>query len=1669
MPSFTPERFDLIRTLHFGPRSRTLLVNDRLLDRENVILKFIRKDSCRLDRNQLIEMFCSLINVQPDPFASVLDGGLTKNKDLYYVREYLPPSDLFSTNPVAILKRLVLAVDFLRQFGWVHGSIKPSNIFATKDKVRLADPALLERTSYDADALHFTAPEVLQGAAATHQGDLYSLGAVLYRVLTGRHLFEDPDVSRLRAKYLSASLPTLPYLSTSLHPISELVLGLLSRNTGERAKAFDRLKGEIHSHEAPSLSLRNPVFVGRKDLLQQAVQALQKPPNTLRVLLIEGEVGSGKSRFIEETRLQCSFRGLTFITWKCNPNSDLLMPVRAGLPKLVRSGVILSRTALKFGAKIPCETRSDETLPFPVTCEGYTLQETINQGIGVIAAFARRIPSVLTIENFEFADAGTTLFLEQLTFRRHELPLTLVLTRRPSEVEARWMQTLTESFGADFLRLRLPPLSEIESDLMVQRLETDEERQAYIKECSDGNPLFLENYATWRGTAPNQVANASKAMLSGVTSDTRALLKVLSVFRKPVEITVLAALCEKSLQIVNSKLDTASNLGLVKRDFETAKIRFPILQRQLYGSISKEVRVRLNRAAYFALESRESQLETLGHYAVEGEMFVHAVNLYRDLAERAWQSQEYRTALSHYDRLQYCCAKSGERLTTSETLRFAHCCSITGKHHVSDLLFKDLLSTSEVQRNPEWLSTVYTQLARTTDRISDKERARLVELAIECLPDRESRINRYPVICNFLLRLGDLNRAQHLLRELEEFIVDDNNKQIALLNSGYGSLLLSMGYYRRAIEYYVQPHPHTVDQSGVLNNLAFCFENLGELTIALDYQQRAMECGVKKGNLFVQVLSLNNIASIRMKRGEIRTSESLLKRAREGAKSLVAGYVRWTDSLRMTLEADSAICAIYRGKYDVAFICIKNIRRGPGLDFNIDRTLCEFTRCKFFLAIGLTRKVFEMLRKFEDVSIFSIDFLKVERALIEAQLCEIPATDRVEHLRQALALSLELGTLYQQCELLISLSTVQVELNQPQGAIEDLKKALDLADKNGYRLLTARGLLLLGIAAETASDRLQSLSDALELASEIGLHELIAEATYHIGIQNLESGNTITAREYLIRSTSMTAHLAEGVPAMARSRYLSKKWRRDALSALARCNESIPLHQFAMLNTDGDRYFAATYQFTMAAAAANSVEVLLASIERALATSLGRSAVITLKDETNSYSIPLRLKLTPELLQRAELIRSQAKNCIYFDSAEGKSKHVSAWIPLNSETCEGGIYVVYRSHESPPTEKDMELLTMLGTIASSALRRLESAHAHRTEPQELSEFHGLIGASKPMKAIYSDIQIAAGNAATVLIEGESGTGKELVAKAIHAAGPRGKAPFIAVDCGAIPEALIETELFGAKRGAYTGAVADRAGLFESAHCGTIFLDEISNTTAALQSKLLRVIQEREVRRIGDTKGRSIDVRLIVASNQSLEKLTEEGKFRKDLLYRLKVLHILLPPLRDRLDDIPLLAHAFLQKLNTSNKTRKCFAPGVIQHLSSQRFPGNVRELQNTIERAFFSTHGVMITEVPFDSSPTDLGHPAPLVEIQNWFKDISEGRKDFWSAIYKRYKRRDIPREKVVAFVDFGLRSTRGNYKSMASVFRMQEKDYRRFMDFLRRNDCLLDFRPYRKAASREN
>ena len=294
--------------------------------------------------------------------------------------------------------------------------------------------------------------------------------------------------------------------------------------------------------------------------------------------------------------------------------------------------------------------------------------------------------------------------------------------------------------------------------------------------------------------------------------------------------------------------------------------------------------------------------------------------------------------------------------------------------------------------------------------------------------------------------------------------------------------------------------------------------------------------------------------------------------------------------------------------------------------------------------------------------------------------------------------------------------------------------------------------------------------------------------------------------------------------------------------------------------------------------------------------------------------------------------------------------------------------------ERPLTfERDVRILTLVASLvgqtyklhqAIAAEREQMIMEAHRLQKQIQGKYdiENVIGRSKRMKDVFADVHQAAPGNATVLLRGESGTGKEAIAHAVHYLSPRSKGPFIKINCAALPETLLESELFGHEKGAFTGATSERRGRFEMADTGTLFLDEIGDISASFQAKLLRVLQEHEFERVGGNKTLRANFRLVAATNRNLEEMVQKGEFRADLYFRLNVVAIFLPALRERKDDIPLLIDFFMERFNAENNRKITMTPGALDILMQCNWPGNVRELENCIERAATMTRGHVIRE-----------------------------------------------------------------------------------------------------------
>lgn len=350
-------------------------------------------------------------------------------------------------------------------------------------------------------------------------------------------------------------------------------------------------------------------------------------------------------------------------------------------------------------------------------------------------------------------------------------------------------------------------------------------------------------------------------------------------------------------------------------------------------------------------------------------------------------------------------------------------------------------------------------------------------------------------------------------------------------------------------------------------------------------------------------------------------------------------------------------------------------------------------------------------------------------------------------------------------------------------------------------------------------------------------------------------------------------------------------------------------------------------------------------------------------------------------------------------------------------------------------------LDHLGLSAQRVLqnRRLRKEVAGFRKLIHQQDFQGMIGQSRVMRIIFDQIQNIAQAQGPVLVQGESGTGKELVAKALHDLSPRRKGPFQAINCAGIPAELLESEFFGHEEGAFTGAIKKRPGLFPRAHKGSLLLDEIGEMPLSLQSKLLRVLQDGSFRPVGSNQEQKADVRIICATNQDLEKLTQEGQFREDLYYRLETFSLKIPALRERPEDIKLLAAHFVNRFNLQlGKQIEGLSEEALETLKNYNFPGNIRELQNILERAVTFCHARKL----------EVEH-LPLRIRQDKSADMNnqkqKNEQEFWSHIYKDRQFLPSMQEMEKLYLDFVLQKVKGNKRRASAILGISRRTlYRR-------------------------
>jgi transcriptional regulator with PAS, ATPase and Fis domain len=353
----------------------------------------------------------------------------------------------------------------------------------------------------------------------------------------------------------------------------------------------------------------------------------------------------------------------------------------------------------------------------------------------------------------------------------------------------------------------------------------------------------------------------------------------------------------------------------------------------------------------------------------------------------------------------------------------------------------------------------------------------------------------------------------------------------------------------------------------------------------------------------------------------------------------------------------------------------------------------------------------------------------------------------------------------------------------------------------------------------------------------------------------------------------------------------------------------------------------------------------------------------------------------------------------------------------------------------------------------------------------------LIGRSAALRLVQQEIEYAARSDAKVLITGASGVGKEIVAHLIHQRSKRRHAPLMTINCAAMPDTLLESELFGHTRGSFTDAYRDKRGLLESANTGTVFMDEIGEMSLRMQALLLRFLETGEIQRVGTDDPRRLisDVRVIAATNRRLLDRIQASDFREDLYYRLNVIHITIPPLKERRDDVEPLLHHFLRQFAAQHGApAPACSPEALGALEKYDWPGNVRELRNITERLICRCEGatIRLDDLPREIAPPlarIAGEPAKVATpvAQALLDRMIHGGESFWDVAYEPFMARDLTREELRLVVRAGLEETRGNYKALVQLFNMAPRDYKRFLNFLRKYGCHMPFQRFRTAPLR--
>ncbi len=1814
-------RYNIVRPLGEGGMGEVFLVEDLWDRNRQVALKKLRREILSdTTREFFIREFTALKQLRHPHIASVYDFGYTPQGDPFFTSEYCEGSDLITaTAEMGFGERVERAVEICRALayihsrGYVHADIKPENIIVLapahpgEARLKLLDFGLARHVSEQSrgrlsGTLVYLAPEVVKGRPLDARADLFSLGVVLYQLFTRQLPFGEIDPQVLIDMLLSVT-PAPPTEKDGTLPVAvdSIVLRLLNKNPEDRfpssqdvIDAFNRELGynfEVETHEAARDYVRSGRFVGRKDeqrRLSARLSTLLKH-GTGSLLMVAGESGVGKTRLLEEFKVQAQLEGVRTFSSAASEKirqplqcfQDIMRPIilgaqEPGSPK--KSLLEKYEAPLKkifpdlFEFSGPLGTE-----PAPSSSEKELLLESL--ALFLLEACAED-PSLLLIQDIHWADALSIELIQRLSRSLASRRMILAATLRSDEIAGSALDpslpVLREMETTEFIDLK--PLSQEDvAELVGSTLDIEKTPSSVVSKLlqkTNGNPFFIQEVLwvwmeekviqprmkEWRAEPteidsldiPASMATVFLRRIKSLNVSQRRLLQVIALFNCPVTISNLSTVLHESTSSLEPMLNILVESAVLVRSDSRGTSEFSFRHGQMKDSIESEVdavaaaHIHLQIAEFYendALVSHVDHSVVLAfHFAAAGD--AKKTRLYSIRAgDKLRRLFAYEEAIRAYGLAEKFSEAGDHRLLEiREKTAFCHFQLV----HLdeAETIYRSLLNEGSDRLTPVRAAKLHLHLSRIAEYRGHYPKAMEINnqglQLIQAVPEAKTKAELLARISFEYYRLSDYRKASEYIQQAVELVEHLENfpglgeifNEKFIVHYSLGEIQAALEAAHRAISVYSK-FGWGRGVAGVTGNLGIIYQDyLHDYAKAFECYRRSLQLREKifdrRGIEQIYI----NLSSVHSLIGEYSMALEYLDQAEVLNREMPEQHIE------MTIALDRGENLTGLGEFEKAW----------GL-LNKALALAEESQNQTQLIYVLLKLAEhqERLGKFEAAQSYAerAANLAVKTAgSLEQMIARIGfgriAIDRElwdaadQSLREALDRAKQLHHQDGFLQGMLLRAQADMEREKLKSCEAILTEVKPLSDSTQNHLLRARFYLLRGRLTFLRSGSFDpsgsdDLHQALREAEKTQDSDLIVEAHHRLSQWHAKCGDTANAVLHHRQALTIMNSIADRLSEELKKNYLENRYRaaifketgptvketgaatmvitRENSSSLSRNQYSVTLFQISKLVNS---------IFNLNELLEQVMDLVLESIR------VERGLILLVNEDSGDLEVKVARNISKETIEDATAISKTvlaevvevgrpliSVNALNDERLRERRSIVDfgigmvLCIPLSvKKKTIGAVYIDNPIATLPFNEEDVNFLmafTNLFSIAIENARLYEKLHQEniylRNEVRGKYTYENIIGRSPKMMELFRRLDNVVNSSANVLIYGESGTGKELIARAIHYNGNRKEKRFIAIDCGSIPENLIESELFGYKKGAFTGAMFDKKGLFEEADGGTVFLDEITNTSRTLQAKLLRVLQEREIRRVGDAVDRHVDVRLIAASNRDLKQMVQAGEFREDLYYRLSVLNLHVPALRERGDDIPLLANHILKRLSQENPSiTKIVSQSVMRRLMNYAFPGNVRELENLVESAFFLAQGKEVQlhdfppevigeprpspdvqsrkqplpaakEKPSISSPVSLSYKDEEGDAEQLYRKMKEEGISFWKAVKEPFMRRELSKELVREIIKHGLQDSRGRYRDLMTLFHLEDSDYTVFMNFLRKHGCQVDYRPYRQQA----